>query len=221
MNYQEKLELIKSHELFWGISDNDLQSALTENLLEEKSHHTGTIIMSKENHTDAIGMVVKGVCEVKGNGSLYIGTLEEGNLFGCQSLFIGGENFPNTIMAKGNVKILYIKKEAVEALISISPVFAVSYIRYLSGRICFLHKRIKSFTAKSAESKLAAFLNEMFGDYKTFTLSESATTLSDELNIGRASLYRAFDKLINAGAIEKEGKTIRLINKTALDGFIQ
>ena len=36
------------------------------------------------------------------------------------------------------------------------------------------------------------------------------------LNVGRASLYRAFDKLIADGYIKKDGKTITLLDRNAL-----
>jgi hypothetical protein len=36
------------------------------------------------------------------------------------------------------------------------------------------------------------------------------------LDIGRASLYRAFDTLIADGCIEKDGRTIRILDPEAI-----
>ena len=45
--------------------------------------------------------------------------------------------------------------------------------------------------------------------------------LAVSLDIGRASLYRAFDALEAGNAVERDGKYIRLIDKDALKSFIQ
>ena len=116
--------------------------------------------------------------------------------------------------------MLYIKKGAVAALMQLKPNFSLDYIRYLSKRIYFLNKRIVSFTGGTAESRLANYLVSSFGDYKTYVLDIPMNQLAISLDIGRASLYRAFDKLIEAGAVEKKGKIIRLTDKDALISFI-
>lgn len=219
MEYKNQLDLIMSQELFWGISEQEVSTFLTEDMIEEKSFKSGEVVMSRDSEKEVIGIVVSGVCHVLTRSNAYIGLLEKGNIFGCQSLYIGIDSFPNIIKAKGAVDVLFIKKSAIDVLVTGNPGFALSYIRYLSKRISYLNYRIRSYTARSAESCLALFLLENFGDYKTYSLPESITSLSESLNIGRASLYRSFDKLEEAGAIKKEGKVIRLINKDVLETF--
>ena len=74
---------------------------------------------------------------------------------------------------------------------------------------------IHSFTAGSAERRLSLFLadNESEGVY---CANVSMVALADMLDIGRASLYRAFDKLEAEGFIEKKEKTILLKNKEGM-----
>jgi DNA-binding IclR family transcriptional regulator len=50
----------------------------------------------------------------------------------------------------------------------------------------------------------------------TIELDASLSSLSDLLDIGRASLYRAFDTLIADGYIEKNGRTIHLLAPEAM-----
>ena len=47
----------------------------------------------------------------------------------------------------------------------------------------------------------------------SFSLSVSAQKLSSILGIGRTSVYRAFDKLIEEGLIEKNGKEIKITER--------
>ena len=69
-------------------------------------------------------------------------------------------------------------------------------------------------TAGSAERRVALFLFSFGKD--TVELDASLSSLSDLLNIGRASLYRALDTLIADGYIQKEGRTIHLLDADAM-----
>lgn len=51
------------------------------------------------------------------------------------------------------------------------------------------------------------------------TLTESVTSLSDLLNLGRASLYRAFDRLTADGWLIRNGKRLRLTDPDAMLAF--
>jgi CRP-like cAMP-binding protein len=80
----------------------------------------------------------------------------------------------------------------------------------LAGRVRFLNRKIQCFTAGSAERRLALWL--LSEEEEVITLPSSLTTLSDMLDIGRASLYRALDKLENSGLISREGRNIALLS---------
>ena len=68
-----------------------------------------------------------------------------------------------------------------------------------------------SYTAKNAENKLLAYLSQLPRDENNqVELKISLSTLAKMIGIGRASLYRSFDKLEESGAIIKSGKKIIL-----------
>ena len=48
------------------------------------------------------------------------------------------------------------------------------------------------------------------------TLTVSLSDLSELLDVGRASLYRAFDRLTADGFLQKDGRTVRLIDREAM-----
>ena len=86
---------------------------------------------------------------------------------------------------------------------TISPIFR--------NRIWFLSSRISALTAGTAEQKLAVYLLEQ-GDMEI-----SMTDLSQRLNLGRASLYRAAEELEELGAIAREGKRVKVLERDAFD----
>ena len=170
----------------------------------------------------SVGFILKGSAKVVKKGSdLLVGRLFENDVFGCQCLFLSGEYFTNEIISLSDTTVLFITKRGISRLLNENSVFSLDYIRYLSKRIYFLNNRIINFTGGAAESRLAGFLLNSFGDYKTYVLDISLSQLAVSLDIGRASLYRGFDKLVSCKAIERKGKVIRLLDKDTLISFIK
>jgi CRP-like cAMP-binding protein len=100
-------------------------------------------------------------------------------------------------------------------LFDVSSVFAVNYIKFLSDRVAFLNRRIDSFTAPDAEKSLARFicLNATSeSEYQHEVGVKNYSEVAQRLNIGRASLYRAFEALEDEGLISKDGKTLKIRN---------
>ena len=89
-----------------------------------------------------------------------------------------------------------------------------NYIGFLSDRIRFLNRKIKFFTSGTAERRLALYLDSFPED--SFKIDESMSAVADMLDIGRASLYRAFDRLTEDGFIRRERDEITLLNRAEM-----
>lgn len=219
---EKLLSLLSQADLFSSVKSETLSSLLSEENTQLRNYKNGDLIYSSEAFKDAIGIIVSGNAKVmKKNSDVMVGKLFEGDIFGCQSLFIGSDFFSNEIFAGCETEIFFISKAAIISLMQLETNFSLEYIRYLSGRIYYLNQKIVSFTGGSAESRLASYLLGCFGDYKTFKFDMPLSQLAIYLDIGRASLYRAFDSIASAGAIEKEGKFVRLLNKDTLASFVK
>ena len=66
--------------------------------------------------------------------------------------------------------------------------------------------------------RLAVYLADHCGP--ECEISGSMSEISRQLNLGRASLYRAIDKLESENLIEQNGKTILVKSPDALHAFI-
>ena len=93
--------------------------------------------------------------------------------------------------------------------------FLYHYLDFLSGRIRFLNRKIGYLTAGSAERRLALYLASF--QKQELVLKDSISSLSELLDIGRASLYRAFDALEEQGLIRREGRSILVPDLKALE----
>lgn len=139
--------------------------------------------------------------------------LGAGDLFGIANLF-SGERFVSTVKAETACTCLFLPEAAVRTLLDTDPQFRENYIGYLAGRIRFLNRKIGYLTAGSAERRLALYLAGL--GQGEVTLTEPISDLSELLDIGRASLYRAFDRLTADGWLIKSGKRLRLTDPDAM-----
>lgn len=135
--------------------------------------------------------------------------LDAGELFGIAQLFDDAPSV-SVIRAKGRCRVFFLTSSAMRALLEQDHVFLAQYLAFLSGRIRYLNQKIGYLTAGSTERRLALYLASR-GEER-IELDASISALSDLLDVGRASLYRAFDRLSADGFLQKEGRTLTLLD---------
>lgn len=148
--------------------------------------------------------------------SVILRTLRPGTPFGVSVLF--SDEVPvSVIRAKGKAEALFLSLDLVLELIESNAEFRMNYMRFLSDRIRFLNRRIACYTAGSAERRLALYLADLPTDASGIaSIDIPLSDLCEQLDIGRASLYRAFAKLSDAGLIERTDRRVRITDPTAL-----
>lgn len=172
---------------------------------------SGEKVYDRTNFRRCLGILMDGVLQVR-KDALLISTLRCGEVFGAAALF-GGEEYPTTLTARSDCRLLLIPQEAVGRLLRTCGEFAEDYTAYLSGRIRFLGARLDALSADRGEGKLARYL---LTAQRGGCVTQNATQLCQRIGIGRATLYRAFELLEADGAIRREGKTIHLLNAEKL-----
>lgn len=211
---------IHKAEIFCDADEVILKSVLSQADIKICDYKKGETIYSLSQFNLAVGIFIKGGAKVIKDNGVVISTLYENDIFGCASLFVSRDYYVNNIVAIKDCKVVFIDRETVERLMKEDFSFSLSFIKYLSDRLYYLNTRIVSFTAGSAESRLAYYLYNYFSKNKCTQFSVCVSQLAFTLDIGRASLYRAFDSLCEKGAIKKEGKNVTLINESELKSFI-
>lgn len=138
-----------------------------------------------------------------------LNTLKKGRVFGMASLF--GERCASTsIVAKDNCIYAVIPQKCVEDMLKRDIGFTKNYVCFLSDKIRFLNKKITFFTSGSSEKKLAGYILSLPMENNTVRLEMNMSKLAQNLDIGRASLYRAFDSLEENCFISRENNIIKV-----------
>lgn len=202
--------------LFSGMNEEKIASLL-ENRVVKRTFSRGELIYSPVHHENMLGFVFSGECEVTSqNSRVPLNTLTPPESFGIIAIFSESADFPTNIYAKRTSDILFIKKEDLFLMMDKCPEISKNIINFLIGRIGFLNKKIKTFSSENVESKLASYLLAKYHTFgKSFDINLSYT--AEEINAGRASLYRALSQLEGEKTITRNGRTITVNNPMDLE----
>lgn len=222
MKREDIILSLKKHTLFHNVDSYALSFAVDTEDTVVKSFKSGEKIFSPQTSERRLGFILLGEASVYSayeNTNVLLRSLGVGDTFGISTLFGENDRFVSTIIAKKTSSVIFFTPSTIEKLLGENKEFRKNYIIFLSQRICFLNQKISCFTAGSPEKRLAVFLCSQKSE-QSFSLSINANALSEMLNVGRASLYRAFDKLISEGFIIKNGKNITLKDSDSLEKAI-
>lgn len=215
--------LLASSPIFQGAIPQELQAFLLRGGVPLHAFQRGETLCLPGAHNDCLGMLVEGSAQVSKGGSnrpVLMSTLQQGDLFGAVTLYGSRDYFITRVIARSPCTALFLSRELVDELLMQDPRFARQYIAYLSDRIYFLNSKIDAFTGGSAESRLAAYLMDNLAQADTAEpcvhMRTSMNQLTQSLDIARASLYRAFEQLEEAGAIRREGRVVSILDQQKL-----
>ena len=217
MPFSEKdIQKIFETEMFSG-SERERTLAIFERYnAHAADFESGEIIHSPECSTRRVGLILSGSASVTTNDAskeTLLRFLKAGDFFGIANLFQESA-FVSVIRAQKKCRVFFWSEDALRTLLEQDKAFLYCYLEFLSGRICFLNQKIRYLTAGSVERKLALYLSSKKNS--VIELEASLSSLSELLDVGRASLYRAFDRLIEDGYLQKDGRTITILHPEAM-----
>ena len=195
--------------LFNGISKKDVERCSSFDGCGIVSYLRDDTLLSADTEKN-IGIIIEGKATIiSSDDGVIIKRLEPFDIYGVASLFDAGK-YLTKVVARGKCKVLILSRDFVQQCIDYNAKIALNYIKYLAQKISFLNSKISSYTAKTAESKLYSYLLQLPRDNNKIVLRSDFSAIAKMIGIGRASLYRAFDKLENDGLIIKNNKEIIL-----------
>lgn len=213
------IEMLKSTDLFCGVDSGVLSGMLLDSRAEVAGFAGGQVIYSRNQYRRSLGLLLKGKAEVRktsGGHTVILNRLTAPRLFGAAVLYQDEEEYVAEIVALEPCTILFLTQDLFTETMRRDFTLTENYLAFLSQRIRFLNRKIDGFTRGSAESKLAWYLLDISCGETSVCFPVSLKHLAEVLNLGRASLYRALDALADSDLIERDGKQIRIVDKTGL-----
>ncbi|MBQ8738088.1 MAG: Crp/Fnr family transcriptional regulator [Clostridia bacterium] len=202
-------EILSNTFLFKGISKSDIESCCSFEGYEVIKYSKNDIMLCAKSQK-RIGIIIEGRATIiSGDDGVIIKKLSSNDIYGVAILFDEPE-YLTKVIATSTCTVLTISREFVQKCIEYNHKIALNYIEYLANKISFLNNKISAYTAKSAENKLYSYLLQLPRNENVITLKTDFSAIAKMIGIGRASLYRAFDKLEESGLIVKNKKEIIL-----------
>ena len=218
-------KLLQESFLFRGLPKSLAEEVLLSEGCEAVAFSPGEALYSPTCFRQAVALLAEGeAAAYKPHMSerIVLNTFGPGALFGVAAVFDPVGRYVACVEAKRPCKVLFLSQPLLEHLFEQDVLAAKNYICYLSGRIRYLNARIDGFTADSAAEKLALFLLQIFSSQKSnsFPLPCDMTRLAATLDLGRASLYRAFEQLDAEGIAVRKGRTVTILSPGRLQAML-
>ena len=151
-----------------------------------------------------VGFVISGCCEVRKrkstSGEALLNILMESDSFGILSVF-SNDKFPTDIFASTNSKIMFFTKDQIIEIVNNYSQISMNLIQFLANRVSFLNEKIATFSESTVEKKLALYILNEVNKLNAFDFPLNVKKCSEEINVGRASVYRALSSLVDTGFI--------------------
>lgn len=212
-------QFLKNTFLFRGVEEEDLNRLLEKRSPFSVSYKRGDTVYSSADDK-LVGFVTNGECEVrriKPDGSrVVLNIIHENGSFGILSVF-SKEEFPTQIFALRNSEIWYFTEAQIKFFVNNNLQIATNLINFLVGRVNFLNKKIATFSGTRVEDRLSAFLLCQAEEHASLTFPFNCQKTAEEINAGRASVYRALASLEADGLITIDNKKIFIKDLESLE----
>lgn len=218
--------LISLCPVFRGLSPQKVEQLMEGVHYQVKHFSKSDLVVSAGEECNRLFIVLKG--SVKGEMADYTGkTIKIEDIEAPRPLaaaFLFGQNnrFPVTVIANKEVSLLSIERSEFLKLLQKDQRILTNYLNSISSRAQFLSQRIKFLSFKTIRQKIAHYLLELAGDRLAIVeLPLSQSQLAEFFAVTRPSLARALGEMDNEGLIEVHRRTIKIIDKSKMNGLLK
>ncbi|WMJ76920.1 MULTISPECIES: Crp/Fnr family transcriptional regulator [unclassified Sedimentibacter] len=208
------IKLIKNMDLFKCLSEDELESVLSNNNYNIKNYNKNSIIYMQNEKCKSLDIILEGIVSVQKINSegnvLTINDFMSGDVIGESLVFSIDNKYPMTVFAKNDVTILNIKKELILKLCQSNECFLISFLHSLSSKALILSDKIKSLTMKTLRQCIIEYLLfEYYAQDSTkIKLNMTKKDLAEKIGVQRSSLSRELNKMRKDGLIDFNAKFI-------------
>lgn len=195
--------------LFLGIDDNK-KAQIQKRLNKPIKFEAGNELY----RCGELGILVSGSAKVIRNndsGTVTMRNIKSGDIFGAASLFGEWKEEFSSIVSVSVVTVIYISEDNLCELFKDYPEISLNYIKFLTGRVRFLNRKIDTFSADNTQKRIYEFLSDLADENGKIVLDYGMAELARRLKIGRSSLYRSITALEKNGLIIRKNKIFYII----------
>ncbi|MFX0549853.1 Crp/Fnr family transcriptional regulator [Hathewaya histolytica] len=208
------LKILSKSILFKGFNEDVIDNMISKINYKISHFSKGEIIALEGDDIRGIGIILDGTIEVqKGYPSgkvISVNRIGMGGIFGEVIIFSNLKHYPSNIISFTSSKVMFIPKEDILKLCSLSEGFLTRFMTLLSNKILMLNKKLKEVSYGTIREKLADFILDQYKSQENFkiTLKQKRNEMAEHFGVTRPSLSRELIKMKEEGLIDFEKNVI-------------
>lgn len=216
------IEVLKNTCFFKGIPEKEIESILKSELYLIREYKKNEVIANQGEKCNSLSVIVEGKAVIQTiyeNGKvLTLSNFNVSDVFAEALLFSKDREYPATVMAIENCKILSLPKKSVLGIMQKNTKFAENMLELLSQKIVILNRKINLIELDSIRRKVCKILLDNYKKNNSYSYKiNSKKELAEELGIPRPSLSRELINMREMGLIDFNLKEINIIDLEALE----
>lgn len=215
---------LKGTQIFKSISEEEIETIIKEVPFRTVDYKKGEVLFWEGDKCTGIGIVLEGEVEIhKGaimGKKITITQIKPGDMFGEAIVFSTTHEYPATVEALLDSKILFISKENILMMCSNHVQFVEKFMEILSNKILILNNKLSLLSLKSIRQKILFYIIKESKDKKNMTINITKQEFSEILGVERPSLSRELIKMKEENIIDIKGKTIKILSQDSVDEYL-
>jgi CRP/FNR family transcriptional regulator, dissimilatory nitrate respiration regulator len=216
------IEVLKNTCFFKEISEEEIEDILKSELYLTRGYKKNDVIANQGEKCNSLSVILEGKAVIQTiyeNGKvLTLSNFNVSDVFAEALLFSKDREYPATVMAVEDCKVLSFPKNSVLGIMQKNTKFAENMLELLSQKIVILNRKINLIELDSIRRKICKTLLDNYKKYDSYTYKlGSKKELAEELGIPRPSLSRELIKMKEMGIIDFNLKEIKILDLEALE----
>ncbi|WP_320627784.1 Crp/Fnr family transcriptional regulator [Clostridium sp.] len=207
---------------FKGIEEKEINDILKSELYLIKEYKKNEVIANQGEKCNSLSVILEGKAVIQTiyeNGKvLTLANFNVSDVFAEALLFSKDKEYPATVMAVENCKVLSFPKNSVLGIMQKNTKFAENLLQLLSQKIVILNRKINLIELDSIRRKVCKILLDNYKKNNTYSYKIfSKKELAEELGIPRPSLSRELINMKDLGLIDFNLKEIIITDLEGLE----
>ena len=213
------MKALRSCPLFAGMSEIEIDLTLgnvSHQLVSLPSHEVYALAGMPCKYVDIVvtGRLVCRMAALSGK-QVEVSRLHSGNMVAPAFIFSKDRSLPVSVETDGKVQLFRMRPEELKRLIDVDDVIRMNFIRILSNIDVFLTQKMKILSLFTVREKVAYLLMERAGEQGSneVHLEGSRQEIVDSFGMQKFSLLRVLSDFEKEGAIEIDGRNIKILDR--------
>jgi CRP/FNR family transcriptional regulator, dissimilatory nitrate respiration regulator len=216
------IDILKNTCFFKGIEDKDIQKILKEEQYKISKYSKNEVIANQGEKCNSLSIIIEGravIQTIYENGKvLTLTTFDVSDVFAEVLLFAKSSEYPATVMALEDCKVLSFPKKSILNILGKNQKFAENMLELLSQKVVILNRKINLIELDSIRRKICKILLDNYKANNQMAYKiKSKQDLAETIGIPRPSLSRELIKMKNENLIDFNLKEIKIIDLEGLE----